>query len=231
MNNHDWKNYVGALVITIGIFVTVILFSHMIADRKIASIKQAQDNIAIDIMSSETQFSVVSDLSCTDDQLRVLESQLGSIEEKINYSETNHIGSDESLATLKKYYDILEIKDFLLTQKINQHCGTTTNAILYVYTNADACDLCTKEGYVLSALREKHPDLRVYSFNYSTDLSALSSLLTIYKIKDTALPATVIDGKVYTGYYSLEDLEALLPTPTVKKTTTTEVAPKKSVKK
>lgn len=230
MNKHDWKNYIGALVITVGIFVTIILFSRMVANRKIASIKQAQDTIALDIMSSETQFSVVSDLSCTDDQLRVLDGQLGSIEEKINYSETNHIGSDENLATLKKYYDILEIKDFLLTQKINQHCGTTTNAILYVYTNADACSLCTKEGYVLSALREKHPDLRVYSFNYSTDLSALTSLLAIYKVKDTALPATVIDGKVYTGYYSLEDLEALLPAPTVKKATT-EITSKKSVKK
>ena len=60
---------------------------------------------------------------------------------------------------------------------------------------------------MLSALRTAYPELRVYSFDYSTDLSAVSSMLQIYKIKDTALPALVIDEDVLTGFHSLEDLE------------------------
>jgi hypothetical protein len=67
--------------------------------------------------------------------------------------------------------------------------------------------LCEKEGIVLSELRAKYPELRVYSFDYSTDLSAVSAMLQIYKIKDTALPALVVGDNVLTGLHTLEDLE------------------------
>ena len=57
-------------------------------------------------------------------------------------------------------------------------------------------------------MRGEYPELRVYSFDYSTDLSAVTSMLQIYKIKDTALPALVIDDNLLTGFQSLSDLEA-----------------------
>lgn len=59
---------------------------------------------------------------------------------------------------------------------------------------------------MLSDLRVKYPELRVYSFDYSTDLSAVSSMLKIYKIKDTALPALVIDDQVLTGFRGIDEL-------------------------
>jgi hypothetical protein len=61
---------------------------------------------------------------------------------------------------------------------------------------------------VLSSLREKYPELRVYSFDYSIDLSAVRSMLQIYKIKDTALPALVLDDELLTGFRGIEELEA-----------------------
>ena len=63
---------------------------------------------------------------------------------------------------------------------------------------------------VLSTLRDKYPELRVYSFDYSTDLSAVTAMLQIYKIKDTALPALVIDDDVLTGFHSIEEVEAMV---------------------
>jgi len=61
---------------------------------------------------------------------------------------------------------------------------------------------------VLSTLREKYPELRVYSFDYSIDVSAVKAMIQIYKIKDTELPALVLDDELLTGFHSIEDLES-----------------------
>jgi hypothetical protein len=45
-------------------------------------------------------------------------------------------------------------------------------------------------GYVLTALRNKYPDLRVYSFDYHFDLGAIETLKSIFKVKDQ-LPALI----------------------------------------
>jgi hypothetical protein len=60
---------------------------------------------------------------------------------------------------------------------------------------------------VLSTLRDRYPELRVYSFDYSTDLSAVKAMLDIYKIEDTKLPALVINDNVLTGFHPIEELD------------------------
>jgi hypothetical protein len=96
-------------------------------------------------------------------------------------------------------------------EQIKERCGTKIYSILYFYTNADNCTECVKQGYVLTELRRKYPDLRVYSFDYNLDLSAVNSLIAIYKVDDTELPALIINDAVMTGFKSTEDIEALLP--------------------
>lgn len=217
MNTHqhenisfDWKTAFIALLVTVGIFITVVLISRMITSQKLTNIRDAQDSIALDIMSSETEFSLLSELSCKNVSTNTLTQQLNEMAEKITYSE-NNIGKSEDLLKLKKYYTLLEIKDFILTQKIGERCGTKITSILYVYTTAANCSECTKQGYVLTALREKYPDLRVYSFDYNVDLSALHALLSTYNVKDTALPAIIVGGNMHTGFQALEDIEKLIP--------------------
>ena len=112
---------------------------------------------------------------------------------------------------LKRYYSVLEIKDYLLTKKINQKCKGKLVPLLYFYTTANNCTECIKQGYVLTELREKYPGLRVYSFDYSLDLSALKALIKIYKIEDTKLPAIVINEHTYTGFKTIEDIEKIEP--------------------
>ena len=125
---------------------------------------------------------------------------------KLEWSQ-NNLGANEEVTYLKKYYSLLQIKDYLLTKKISERCKVKSAFILYFYTTAENCSECEKEGLVLTTLREKYPELRVYSFDYSTDLSAVRSMLQIYKIEDTKLPAVVIEGDVLTGFRSIEELE------------------------
>ena len=96
-------------------------------------------------------------------------------------------------------------------QKIADRCGVKTVSILYFYTTKDNCSECTKQGYVLTSLRETYPDLRVYSFDYNIDVSAVRALITLYKIDDTKLPAIVLNDKLITGFQSVEEIEKLVP--------------------
>lgn len=208
-NQIDWKKYIIVLLITAGLFVTAIYLSNYFSNQKINQLKNIQDQISIDVLSSETQFSLLSELSCKDISDSVFSDELSELGNKLQWSEDN-LGNTAEVSYLQKYYSLLEIKDYLLTKQISTRCGQKAAFILYFYTTAANCSLCEQESLVLSTLRTEYPDLRVYSFDYSIDLSAVTSMLQIYKIKDTALPALVIDDNVLTGFHSIDELDKLV---------------------
>lgn len=206
-NSHiDWKKYLIVFLFTVGLFLSASYISNYFSDKKVNQLKLIQDKISIDILSSETQFSLLSELSCKNISDSVLSEELGELGRKLEWGEDN-LGMTDTVSYLKKYYSLLQIKDYLLTKKISTRCGTKSAFILYFYTTAENCSECEKQGLALSVLRDKYPELRVYSFDYSIDLSAVKSMLQIYKIEDTKLPALVIDEDVLTGFRGIEELE------------------------
>ena len=206
-NNIDWKKYLIVFLITVTLFLTAIYLSNYFGNKKINQIKSIQDEIAINILSSETQFSLLSELSCKNVSESLLSVELDELGSKLEWGQEN-LGSTDEVSYLKKYYSLLQIKDYLLMKKISAGCKIKSAFILYFYTTAENCSECEKESLVLSSLRDKYPELRVYSFDYSTDLSAVKAMLQIYKIKDTELPALVLDDELLTGFHSIEELES-----------------------
>ena len=208
-NNVDYKKYLIVFLITVGLFFTAIFLSNYFGNQKIKQLQSIQDNIAINILSSDTQFSLLQESSCKNVSGSVLSGELDDLGNKLEWEEQNS-GATQEVDYLKKYYSLLEIKDYILMKKIASTCGVKSAFILYFYTTADNCSLCQQESLVLSSLRNKYPELRVYSFDYSIDLSAVKSMLQIYKIKDTLLPALVLDDDVLTGFHSVDELDAMV---------------------
>lgn len=228
MNNHqniDWKKYLIVFFITVTLFGSALYISDHLNNKRIDQLNADAAQISLDILSSETQFSLLEELSCKDISTTVLSSELNSLADKITYSEDNIGNTNTDVITLKKSYSLLEIKDYLLMKKITERCGEKSIFVLYFYNN-DNCTECTKQGYVLTSLREKYPNLRVYSFDYNLDLGAIRSMISIYKVPDQ-LPALVINGKVYSGFQSVEDIEKTFPQlQTIKKKETPKTTPK-----
>ena len=231
---NDWSKYIIVFFITVALFAIAAGLSNFFSDKKVENMRTVQDKLATDILSSETQFSLLSELSCEQDtENDNLSSELNELANKINDSESNLKGNSD-VNELKRYYSVLEIKDYLLTKKINQKCKGKLVPLLYFYTTANNCTECIKQGFVLTELRKKYPGLRVYSFDYSLDLSALKALIKIYKIDDTKLPAVVINEHTYTGFKTVEEVEKiepaikkLLPKTTTETTMTTSKTNKK----
>lgn len=208
--NIDYKKYIFSFVLTSIIFATAIYLSNYFGQKKLDEIRNIQDKISIDILSSETQFSLLEQSSCKDIDSGSLSSELGNLEAKLTYTENQRGSDDPEVQTLKRYYSLLEIKDYLLMNKISEKCKKTPLSIIYFYANNDSCKDCQKEGFVLTKLRETYPDLRVYSFDYNMDISAVQTLISINKVKNE-LPALVIKDQVYYGFQSIEDIEKAVP--------------------
>jgi len=206
----DSKKYIIAFAITAVIFSTAIFVSNILGQKKLEDTRAIEDRVALDILSSETQFALLEETSCSDIGPGFLSKELGSLGKKLSYAGNQTEFNSNDLEYLKRSYFLLEIKDYLLMKRLTEKCGIKPTFILYFYSTEDACEDCERMGYVLTALRDKYPDLRVYSFDYHFDVGAINTLVSIYKVKPD-LPAMIINAQTYYGFHSVEDLEDTVP--------------------
>jgi len=204
-----WKKYIYALVITMVVFLAGVGISRYLNDKKIGELKLSGDKVSLDILSIETQFALLGEYSCEEVVNSDLSAELNNLGKKLSYGEKNSITSDQEFYNLKAYYSLLEIKEYLLIKKLGSKCNTKPVTILYFYSNQ--CGDCSKEGYVLTYIREKYPQIRVYSFDYDLELSALKTLNSVYSVTAEKLPFIVVNGKSYSGFKSQEEMESFLP--------------------
>ena len=204
------KKYLLVLFITCAVFLTGFLASNYLNNQKIDSIKDTEDQISLDILSSEAQYQLLEQSSCDIVTGSILSDELNTLADKLSYAESQEGFNSADVKSLKENYSLLEIKDYLLMQQIYEKCGATPTSILYFYSNKGDCPDCTNQGYVLTALRQEYPELRVYTFDYNLGLDAVNTLITLYHIP-SVLPALVMNGKVYDGFQSIDQIKAALP--------------------
>lgn len=204
-----WRKYILVFIITSAIFFGGFLSSNYINKRKIDNLAFIEDKIAVNILSLETQFDLLKESLCKEKENINLSKELGALEDKISYAENNFGYFNDQVIELKKYYSLLEIKDYILFNKIKKECNDKQVSILYFYSNKNDCKECSKEGYVLTYFRQKHPGIRVYSFDYHLDVPPINTLLSLYSIENK-LPVIVVNDDVYYGYTDLEGMEKIV---------------------
>ncbi len=204
----DYKRYTIVFFITLALFLTGFYLSNYFSGKKISSLKTIQDQIALNILSSETQFQLLSETSCDSTPSAVLSEELSSLSDKLDYGERTIGASNPDIVSLRSYFSLLEIKDLLLMRKLDDQCHTHTPYVLYFYSNESDCPDCARQWRALSALRDEAPEVRVYVFDDHSDLSAVKTLAKLYSVD--ALPSVIVKGKTYSGYTELPRLRTLL---------------------
>lgn len=214
------RNALIALGITVLLAGTVAYAISYLNRARINELSTIEDQLSIDILSLDTQFSLLEAAPCDSAASSIaLTGELADMGNRLAYAE-NQLGSDTAqVIRLKEQYSLLEIRDYLITKKLAEACGTKPVTVLYFYSNAGDCADCDKAGYALSYLRDTYPTLRVYSFDYNLDLGALKTFIAVTKVKNT-FPAFVINGKQYYGFTTLENLEKQFPKGALVSTTT-----------
>jgi hypothetical protein len=204
------KIYISTFIATILIFVTAFSVSGYLNNKKTAELKSIEDRIAIDILSFETEFdSLTKESSCAELDRTSIRSDLNSLSSKLIFME-GQLGKDNSeVSRLRRSFSVLQIRDFLLAQRLKDKCSLGNVFILYFYAHNNACAECQQQEYILRALKDEYPQIDVYSFDYDLDLSAVETLLDIHNIPNN-LPIIYINGKSYAAFSTLHDIEAVL---------------------
>ena len=211
----------------------VFLFSNFFNSQRTAQVKSIEDNINQNIMESEIEYALLADASCdTEDEggNSGLIGEINTLSKRLEYMEQQRGTGDLEVIQLKKYYTLLQVKDYLLLRERARQCGQKPLSILYFYSNHGDCDDCRKMGYVLTAMRENYNNLHVYAFDYNIDLSAINTLKSIYHL-DNKLPILVINRKAYYGFKTQQDITNMLPDLALYGNSTTTVASSTSRKK
>ena len=210
--HNNARTYIVAFVITAAIFMTSLYMANFFSNQRLAEIRDIETRIATDILSLETQFELLEGLSCSAlKENPVISHELRRLATQLNAAENAFGVEDPEVLKIKRQYSLLQIKDYLLTQRVAEKCGDVEPvSILYFYSNKGDCDDCTREGHVLSFLENKYPDLRVYAFDYNLDIGALQTLITLSDVENN-LPALIIEDEIYYGFKDRIEVEEILP--------------------
>lgn len=222
----DWRKYLFAFLVTVLIFGTIIFTSNYFENQRLSELRGIGDQISIDTLSLDTQFSLLEAAPCdAQGEGTELTMELNDLGTRLSSTESRLGSTDAQVIRLKQQYTLLEIRDYLITKQLAAACGTKPVTVLYFYSNSGDCSDCDKAGYALSYLHDTYPSLRVYSFDYNLNLGALKTLIVLDKVKPS-LPAFIIQGKTSYGFTTLEALEKQFPKGALATTTATTTAVK-----
>lgn len=207
----DWNKYVMTFIITSLLFGVALYVNNILDNSRAGDIRSIQDTISLNILSSETQYDLLRETSCKNVNDSILSTELNSLERKLSYLEpTNPNQGNNEFNYIRKYYELLQIKDFSLMQRLTEKCGLEPISILYFYGSKNECADCEKTSAVLNHLRTTYPNVRIYSFDRRLSVSAVDTLAKIYKVEEP-YPVLVINDETYTGFLSIEKMKDILP--------------------
>lgn len=207
--NYHTRRYIIAFILSTMIFMSGFLFSDFLTSKKLEQLQNIENNISLSILSSETEYDILKEVSCENISDTSLSKKVSELADTISLLEAND-STDQRIVDAKKRYSLLLIKEYLLAKKISESCGTKPTFVIYFYQNADKCPDCIKTSASLSSLRRDYERLKVYAFDYELDLPIIKTFASVYKIQGN-LPAVVINNKVYYGLVTKESIDQILP--------------------
>ncbi|MEK6947652.1 MAG: hypothetical protein AABX19_00260 [Nanoarchaeota archaeon] len=200
------KRYFLAFLLATGIFSIGLLLGITLTSAKLSEVEKLQiefrnrlTNLEMEDLLTEGKICQFSDVDNLVDELSKIGETLTSIE---NDPSTNH---DDILA-LKEYYSLLEIRHMIYMQKFNEQCGKKLDIVLYFYSNdEEKCIDCSSQGYILSYIRNKYSNVRIYSYDIDIDNPAIRTLMKLNNV--TAAPSLIINDEFYSGYQDKKLIE------------------------
>ncbi len=203
------QKYLSVFAITTLIFLSGILLGNYFSDSKVSELSEMTERIQLNTLGAELQFLIISKEPCRLLNESDLSKELNSIGSKLEFME-NELGTDnKKVLNLKEYYQLLELRHWLLLKQAHEKCNQNFNLIIYFYTNKRDCDRCREQGGVLTYLRQKDQRLSIYSFDDDIENPAMLSIKELYEVKES-MPTLIINEQTYEGFMNSKQIEEAL---------------------
>lgn len=207
LNIHITTFVITALIFIVGIFIGFQIASQTTSQLQQQINQMEENNYNLQILTLVNSSAYPQNVLCgtLEREVRNFQQQTSQMGSNLQFLEDKYGSNDPSVLSLKDQYSILEARDFLLLQRINQQCDNPYYLVLYFYSNSN-CPSCQQQGNDLTALRQEHQNVMVYSFNFDlkSQSPAIELLASLYNV--TSTPTVIISGQKLSGLQSIQQL-------------------------
>ncbi len=201
--------YFVAFLLTTSIFVLGIFLGIIMSDYKTSKIYDYERELATTFLIQNVQSELLASDPCKFINTSFLSNELFIVGDRLTSLEKDLGKTNKNVLSLKKYYMVLQLKNYLFLKKVNKDCGEKFILNLFFYSNDPlTCETCVDQGFVLTYLRAKNDRIRTYSFDMDLDMPLIKYLSEYYNV--TTLPTVVFNDTVYSSFISKERAEELL---------------------
>ena len=202
-----------SLIITIVIFSAGLLLGLYLDNLRS---NEVYDELKTNELSTESYLVEQSfwdtfgtnDCTIAEKRLNSISTELVNLGLYLNSYEQKSLFKDKEFEYLAQRYFLLEIKGYILFNKLKDECDLQNDVILYFYTPGDSNS--ELQGYVLDNLVQRsNGTVDIFSINkdFQGD-PAINSLLIYYNI--TQSPTLIINGQTKEGYTSYSEIQTLI---------------------
>ncbi len=185
------------------------LLGIVLSDYKVNKIYDSERELMTNFLFQDVETALISNDPCKFSNSSLVSTVLFNSGDRLISLEKDLGKNDVKVISLKKYYTILQVKDFLFYKKVAKQCDTDIVLNLFFYSNdPKKCEKCEDQGFVLTYLRAKYPNVRTYSFDVDLNLSVVDHLKELYGV--TKVPSVVFDEDVYSGFVDNDRAEEII---------------------
>lgn len=203
--------FLAIFAVTTIIFLVGIFLGSVLSDMKVDKLNKLQDDFRTDTLAVDLAYEILSDNPCSSIDSSFLTEELHELSSKLEFLQNARGIDDPKVKELRNYYSLLQLRHWMVSTQYKKYCNSSFTTIIYFFSDKKECPECDTQSTVLTHAREKHDNLRIYSFKYETDNAALKALKDLYSIKsDEVLPILIIDSNVYYGLKDSDELSKLI---------------------
>lgn len=201
--------YFVAFLLTVSIFVLGVFFGMIMSDFKTSKIYDSERELMTNFLVQDVQSELLTTDPCKFVTSGLVSQELFKVGDRLTALENELGKNNPQVLSLKRYYTILQLKDYLFFKKVNEKCNSKFILNLFFYSNDHKkCEKCEDQGFVLSYVRAKNDNIRTYSFDIDLEMPIVQYLTHYYNV--TGIPSVVFNEQVYTGFVTTERAEGII---------------------
>lgn len=205
--NVNLTKYIAAIAVTALIFILGISVGTKIAESKIGEMQDTQQKLTTMLSGLELKNQLLEQTDICQLTWTEIWKEKVDMGNKIGSLEYRYGKENEDVMLQKEIYELIEIRTYLLLEKLNNECQRNLTQILFFYTNDKNQNWVENEnqGIILDSLYKKNPNINIFCFEMNIKNPATDSLRQMYDVKTT--PTIVIDEKIkLEGLQTLEEI-------------------------
>ena len=200
--------------ITLVVMLSMFVLGSGLSRSKVESLERDVKEFNMERNSQEISRRMAENLpnkSCEALNIAVRQTvtDVRELQDKVTTYENKRKLMDDDFKMLKRQYTNLLLEYWLTTKRVEEMCGAETVKLLYLYSDEEECESCEDQGTILTHFRRKYDNkLFVFPLDTTLELRPVNLLTDAYSVEK--FPAMIIEGKLYEGFRSKEDMRKIL---------------------